>query len=91
MVPVLDRDDGERVRLAMALIGVRTMSNQTLTAPQGFLAAGVKCGIKQADVPDLALLVCERPAAAAALDFQTPSSKNPIPKRSPEGRDSDGR
>jgi glutamate N-acetyltransferase/amino-acid N-acetyltransferase len=43
------------------------MSNQTVTAPLGFLASGVKCGIKHADAPDLALLVCERPAAAAAI------------------------
>lgn len=43
------------------------MPNTTVTAPRGFLAAGVMCGIKQAKVLDLGLLVCERPASAAAV------------------------
>ncbi|MDD4890001.1 MAG: bifunctional glutamate N-acetyltransferase/amino-acid acetyltransferase ArgJ [Phycisphaerae bacterium] len=43
------------------------MPNTTITAPLGFLAAGVKAGIKPWDKPDVALLVCERPAAAAAV------------------------
>ncbi|MDQ7819601.1 MAG: bifunctional glutamate N-acetyltransferase/amino-acid acetyltransferase ArgJ [Armatimonadota bacterium] len=37
-----------------------------VTSPRGFLASGVHCGIK-ASRPDLALVVCERPATAAAV------------------------
>ena len=33
----------------------------------GFRAAGVRCGIKPSGAPDLALVVSDRPAAAAAL------------------------
>lgn len=34
------------------------MKNQTITAPKGFLAAGLHCGIKTGGKPDLALLHC---------------------------------
>jgi glutamate N-acetyltransferase/amino-acid N-acetyltransferase len=37
-----------------------------VTAPAGFLAAGVRCGIRR-DRPDLALVVSDREAAAAAV------------------------
>lgn len=43
------------------------MTNKTITGPQGFMAAGVKCGIKVSGKPDLALLVCPRGATAAAV------------------------
>jgi len=43
------------------------MSNQTITAPKGFLAAAVHCGLKKSRKPDLALLVCPTGAKAAAL------------------------
>ncbi len=43
------------------------MANNTITAPQGFLAAGVRCGIKKSGKPDLALLVCPAGARAAAV------------------------
>jgi len=36
-------------------------------APQGFLAAGVACGIKEDGQPDLAFVYSEYPAAAAAV------------------------
>ena len=36
-------------------------------APQGFLAAGVACGIKQDGRPDLALICSERPAVVAGV------------------------
>jgi len=36
-------------------------------APQGFLAAGVSCGIKEDSRPDLALIFSERPAFAAGV------------------------
>jgi glutamate N-acetyltransferase/amino-acid N-acetyltransferase len=38
-----------------------------ITTPNGFRAAGVRAGIKASQAPDLALLVADTPAAAAAL------------------------
>ncbi len=43
------------------------MTNNTITAPRDFLAAGVKCGIKQSGRPDLGLIVCPGGAKAAAV------------------------
>ena len=43
------------------------MKNGTVTGPKGFLAAGVKCGIKASGKPDLGLLVCPTGATAAAV------------------------
>ncbi|HUU20875.1 MAG TPA: bifunctional glutamate N-acetyltransferase/amino-acid acetyltransferase ArgJ [Sedimentisphaerales bacterium] len=43
------------------------MANNTITAPKGFLAAGVQCGIKKSGKSDLALLVCPAGANAAAV------------------------
>ncbi len=43
------------------------MRNCTVTAPKGFLAAGVHCGIKKSGKPDLALLACPAGATAAAV------------------------
>ncbi len=43
------------------------MANVTVTAAKGFLAAGVRCGIKKSGKPDLALLVCPTGAKAAAV------------------------
>jgi glutamate N-acetyltransferase/amino-acid N-acetyltransferase len=43
------------------------MTNNTITAPKGLLAAGVKCGIKKSGKPDLAILVCPTGARAAAV------------------------
>jgi len=43
------------------------MKNNTITAPKGFLATAVACGIKKSGKPDLALLVCPAGAKAAAL------------------------
>ncbi len=43
------------------------MANDTITAPRGFLAAGVACGIKQSGSADLGLLVCPTGAKAAAV------------------------
>ena len=42
------------------------MANNTITGPKGFLAAGVRCGIKKSGKPDLGLLVCPAGAKAAA-------------------------
>ena len=43
------------------------MTNNTITAPKGFLAAGVHCGIKKSGKPDLAMLICPTGAKAAAV------------------------
>jgi glutamate N-acetyltransferase/amino-acid N-acetyltransferase len=43
------------------------MANKTITAPKGFLAAGVKCGIKKSGRQDLGLIVCPGGAKAAAV------------------------
>ena len=42
-------------------------ANDTVTAPKGFLAAGVKCGIKKSGNHDLGLIVCLNGAKAAAV------------------------
>jgi len=41
--------------------------NKTITSPKGFLAAGVRCGIKKSGKNDLGLLVCPTGAKAAAV------------------------
>jgi len=43
------------------------MTNSTITAPKGFLLAGVKCGIKKSGKEDLGLIVCPAGAKAAAV------------------------
>jgi glutamate N-acetyltransferase/amino-acid N-acetyltransferase len=43
------------------------MANKSITAPKGFLAAGVYCGIKKSGKSDLGLLVCPIGATAAAV------------------------
>ena len=42
-------------------------ANNTVTAPKGFLASGVKCGIKKSGKHDLGLIVCPTGAKAAAV------------------------
>ena len=43
------------------------MTNTTITAPKGFLAAGLHCGVKKSGKPDLAMVVCPTGARAAAV------------------------
>jgi len=43
------------------------MKCNTITAPRGFLAAGVACGIKKSGNSDLGLIVCPTGAKAAAV------------------------
>ncbi len=45
-----------------------------ITAPEGFRAAGLACGIKASGRPDLAVIAANRPAAAAAI-FTTNQAK----------------
>lgn len=42
-----------------------------VTAPRGFRAAAVRCGIRQAEGDDLGLLVCDGKCTAAAATFTT--------------------
>lgn len=42
-------------------------SSSGVTAPRGFLAAGVACGLKKTETPDLALVYSGTPAVAAAV------------------------
>jgi glutamate N-acetyltransferase/amino-acid N-acetyltransferase len=39
----------------------------SITRPRGFSAAGGTCGIKVSGAPDLAMIVCDRPAVTAAV------------------------
>ena len=51
----------------------------TVTAPQGFLAAGVPAGLKSSGAADLALVVNQGPSKAAATVFTSNRAKaNPI-------------
>ena len=43
------------------------MTSNAITAPKGFLAAGVHCGIKESGKLDLGLIVCPKGATAAAV------------------------
>jgi len=43
------------------------MQNNTITAPKGFMAAGVSCGVKRSGKRDLGLIVCPTEAKAAAV------------------------
>ena len=45
----------------------RPTSLASITVPQGFIAAGGCCGIKESGKPDLALIAADRPCAAAAV------------------------
>ncbi|MHC4842675.1 MAG: bifunctional glutamate N-acetyltransferase/amino-acid acetyltransferase ArgJ [Planctomycetota bacterium] len=43
------------------------MTNNTITSPKGFKAAGIACGVKQSKKKDIAVLVCPVGATAAAV------------------------
>jgi glutamate N-acetyltransferase/amino-acid N-acetyltransferase len=43
------------------------MTNETITAPRGFWAAGLACGLKVSGKPDMALISCPSGATAAAV------------------------
>ncbi|MBI4744785.1 MAG: bifunctional glutamate N-acetyltransferase/amino-acid acetyltransferase ArgJ [Actinobacteria bacterium] len=43
------------------------MSNKGITAPKGFKANGIACGIKESGKKDLAIIFSEKPASAAAV------------------------
>lgn len=50
-----------------ATVAAATAPSSAPAWPLGFRGAGVACGIKRSGAADLALLVCDRPAAAAAM------------------------
>jgi glutamate N-acetyltransferase/amino-acid N-acetyltransferase len=49
-----------------------------ITAPRGFLAAGVKCGIKESGREDLAIVACTRDAAAAIVTTRNQVIGEPV-------------
>jgi len=49
-----------------------------VTAPAGFRASGVACGIKANGKPDMSLLVSDSPAAAAAVFTTNMAQAAPI-------------
>ncbi len=49
-----------------------------VTSAQGFSACGFTAGIKESGLPDLALLVSDRPATAAAVYTQNQSTAAPV-------------
>jgi glutamate N-acetyltransferase/amino-acid N-acetyltransferase len=49
-----------------------------ITAPQGFVAAGVKAGIKKSGKEDVALIVSQVPATAAAVFTQNKMAAAPV-------------
>jgi glutamate N-acetyltransferase/amino-acid N-acetyltransferase len=50
----------------------------SVTAPRGFRAAGVACGIKASGAPDLALIAADEPAAAAGVFTTNRAQAAPI-------------
>src|SRR5438034_959340 len=54
------------------------MSQPHLLSPRGFRAAGVYAGIKSRHAPDVALLICDRPADAAAVFTTNPVFAAPV-------------
>ena len=62
-----------------------------VTAPSGFRAAGVACGIKANGNPDLALLVSDTPASAAAVFTTNVAQAAPIVVSREHLRKSSGR
>jgi glutamate N-acetyltransferase/amino-acid N-acetyltransferase len=63
------------VRLSEAAL---TDVDGSVTAPAGFRAAGIACGIKKNGNPDLALIVSDRPAAAAAVFTTNKAQAAPV-------------
>ncbi len=50
----------------MSAVEIKSIDG-AVSAPSGFKASGIACGIKASGAPDLALVVSERPAAMAAV------------------------
>jgi len=54
------------------------MSHRSITAPQGFRAAGLSCGIKVSRKNDLAMIVADAPCKAAAVFTQNAVPSEPV-------------
>lgn len=54
------------------------ITNDGVTAPQGFLASGIKAGIKKSGKPDLALLYSTMPAVAAGVFTTNAFKASPV-------------
>ena len=50
----------------------------SVSAPSGFRAAGIACGIKKSGAPDLALIVSDQPASSAAVFTTNKAQAAPI-------------
>lgn len=59
-------------------LGANPDAEGALTRAQGFSACGFTAGIKESGLPDLALLVSDRPATAAAVYTQNQSTAAPV-------------
>ena len=59
-------------------LGANPAAEGAITRPQGFSACGFTAGIKESGLPDLALLVSDRPATAAAVYTQNQSTAAPV-------------
>jgi glutamate N-acetyltransferase/amino-acid N-acetyltransferase len=54
------------------------MIDGSVTAPAGFRAAGISCGIKKSGAPDLALIVSDLPASSAAVFTTNKAQAAPV-------------
>ncbi|MDE2744432.1 MAG: bifunctional glutamate N-acetyltransferase/amino-acid acetyltransferase ArgJ [Chloroflexota bacterium] len=59
-------------------LGANPDAEGAVTGAQGFSACGFTAGIKESGLPDLALLVSDRPATAAAVYTQNQSTAAPV-------------
>ena len=59
-------------------LGANPDAEGAVTRAQGFSACGFTAGIKESGLPDLALLVSDRPATAAAVYTQNESTAAPV-------------
>ncbi|MCY3558050.1 MAG: bifunctional glutamate N-acetyltransferase/amino-acid acetyltransferase ArgJ [Chloroflexi bacterium] len=59
-------------------LGANSDAEGAVTRAQGFSACGFTAGIKESGLPDLALLVSDRPASTAAVYTQNQSTAAPV-------------
>ncbi|MYB23274.1 MAG: bifunctional glutamate N-acetyltransferase/amino-acid acetyltransferase ArgJ [Chloroflexi bacterium] len=59
-------------------LGANSEAEGAVTRAQGFSACGFTAGIKESGLPDLALLVSDRPASTAAVYTQNQSTAAPV-------------
>jgi glutamate N-acetyltransferase/amino-acid N-acetyltransferase len=59
-------------------LGANPAADGAVTRAQGFSACGYTAGIKESGLPDLAMLVSDRPATTAAVYTQNQSAATPV-------------